>query len=98
MLFGFWWILGVPGVGCVGYGAGARAPPDACALALECRVYISGKALLPVLELVHVTPSHLRSKEFLWFKCDVSQPQFSRCVTTSHRNAYNYATTSTGML
>ena len=22
-------------------------------------------------------------REFLWFKCDISQPQFSRCVTTS---------------
>ena len=22
-------------------------------------------------------------REFLWFKCDVSQPQLSRCVTTS---------------
>ena len=45
-------------------------------------------------------------REFLWFKCDVSQPQFSRCVTTSlvcykfsaefgttsHWNAYNYDT------
>ena len=51
-------------------------------------------------------------REFLWFKCDASQPQFSRCVTTSlvcynfpvecgvifQWNAYNYATTSTGML
>ena len=66
---------------------------------------------MPMLQPLHVAPTHvhLRSKGFaVWFKCDIQYTSLSRssCVlqlplewaTTSHQNAYNYATTSSGML
>ena len=51
-------------------------------------------------------------RDLLWFKCDVPHTTALQvcynfpgvlqlpleCATTSHRNAYNYATTSNGML
>ena len=42
---------------------GARDLPDM--YALSPRAYISGKSLVPMLQLLHVTSSHLRSKEFI---------------------------------
>ena len=39
-----------------------RDLPDISALALGRRAYISGKSLVPMLQLYNVTLSHLRSK------------------------------------
>ena len=49
MIIKFGQILRVPEVEYISYNTGTRALPDIYALTLGRRVYISGKALLPVL-------------------------------------------------